>query len=59
MQAVAKGIELGLIDEKMVRVISEAGEPEGHHGPLSKAMIRMRIRQAIREQYRQLTGKVS
>lgn len=59
MQAVAKGIELGLIDEKMVRVISEAGGESGSRRSVSDAMIRLRIRRAIREQYRQLTGRVS
>ena len=59
MQAVAKGLELGIIDEKMVRVISEAGEARGSGRSVSDAMIRLRIRRAIHEQYQQLAGRVS
>lgn len=59
MQAVAKGLELGLIDEKMVRLISEAGEAREGRRSVSDAMIRLRIRRAIRQKFRELTGKVS
>ena len=58
MQAVAKGMELGLIDEKLMRVISESSQPGARQG-LAKALIRSRIRRAIHEHFRELTGKVS
>jgi hypothetical protein len=56
MQAVAKGMEMGLIDEKLMRLISESrtATPKS----FSPALIRRRVLQQIREQYEQLTGKV-
>ena len=56
MQAVAKGMEMGLIDEKVVRLIQESTEIPA---PNPLPLIRERIRQQIREQFRELTGKVS
>jgi hypothetical protein len=61
MQAVAKGMELGLIDEAVMRLISETSQSSDSRPRtgLSRDMLRERIRQAIHEQYRQLAGKVS
>jgi hypothetical protein len=57
MQAVAKGMEMGLIDEKLMRLISESRTTSSKS--FSPALIRRRVLQQIREQYEQLTGKVS
>jgi hypothetical protein len=56
MQAVAKGMEMGLIDEKLMRLISEShtATPKS----FSPALIRRRVLQQIREQYERLTGRV-
>jgi hypothetical protein len=56
MQAVAKGMELGLIDEKVVRLIHES---TAIPAPNPLPLIRERIRRQIHEQFRELTGKVS
>ena len=60
MQAVAKGLELGLIDEKVVRLLTEAAEaPVSVKKSLALPLIRRRVLQQIREQFHELTGKVS
>ncbi|HSU68195.1 MAG TPA: hypothetical protein VLJ39_15055 [Tepidisphaeraceae bacterium] len=59
MQAVAKGMELGLIDEKVMKLISESSQGEPAEPARSHAVIRTRVLQQIRDQYERLTGKVS
>jgi hypothetical protein len=55
MQAVAKGIALGVMDEKMVQVIVEAHEP-AHR---SRHLIRQRIKLQIRERFAQMVGRIT
>jgi hypothetical protein len=56
MQAVAKGIELGLIDEKLMQLISESSAPRPR---LSPALIRTRVRRQIHEQFERLSGRIN
>ena len=58
MQAVAKGIELGLIDEPLMRLISESAQPRPESPPLTAAVVRARVMRHIRDQFEQLTGRV-
>lgn len=60
MQAVAKGMELGLIDEPFLRLLSETAPaaPRRRLDPLLP-ILHQRIRETIREQFRQISGKVS
>lgn len=60
MQAVAKGLELGVIDEKVVKLLTETAEvPVRMKQSLALPLIRRRVLQQIREQFHELTGKVS
>lgn len=61
MQAVAKGIEMGLIDEKIMRVIADAGTSATQVDSLDllRPMIRARILSQIRQQFRELAGKIA
>ena len=63
MQAVAKGLEAGIIDERVVKLISEAaqmldGQPRRTDAML-RPVLRRQILKHIRDQFRELTGKVS
>jgi hypothetical protein len=55
LQAVAKGMELGLIDEKLLRLISESSGPAS----LNKVQLKSRVLRQIREEFNRLTGRVS
>ncbi|HEX4794950.1 MAG TPA: hypothetical protein VH370_14210 [Humisphaera sp.] len=63
MQAVAKGIELGLIDQKTVELIHEAAGEIGVVRSRKAALDRLRLHEQIvsqiRQTFRELTGKVS
>ena len=65
MQAVAKGMEMGLIDERLEELIVGVygripAAIVGAHGrvPTNAAMIRQRILHQIRQQYEELTGRL-
>ena len=63
MHAVAKGLESGVIDERVVRLISESAEMLDGRQRRSDAMLgpvlRRQILRQIRKQFDELTGKVS
>ena len=63
MQAVAKGLELGLIDEPLMRLLDEARVPAaaatGGPAGLSRAALRARIAAVIQQRFRELAGRVS
>lgn len=58
MQAVAKGMEMGLIDEKLMKLISESSHEGRGSRPISHALIRSRVRKQIREQFARLAGRI-
>lgn len=62
MQAVAKGLELGIIDEPLVKLIADARTaPQSAakpHADVWGPILRRRVAHHIREQYRRLAGRV-
>jgi len=65
MQAVAKGMEMGLIDAKVMRLIAESSYESNHAGrsgersSLIVTMVRQEVRRQVREGLKQLRGAVS
>jgi hypothetical protein len=59
MQAVAKGLELGLIDDRLLKIIAESTpDLAAPNHRLDLHILRHRISREIRQQYRRLAGRV-